>query len=205
MAGGGASSREEASAAASPEFENWSEEFERGIVTGPADAPIKIIEFTDLQCPACARWSPTLDSLLIEYPATVQVSTHHFPIAAIHPFAMAAAVAAECADRQNSFRAFASIVYANQALMGVKSWHQFARDGGIPDVDAFEKCASQGPDAFPRIAYGLALAEKIGVRGTPSIWLNGVMVNPRPTLEQLRDLARGLAGNDTLNLPDSRQ
>lgn len=176
--------------------DDWREEVDTGIMIGPADAPVTIVEFMDLQCPACAQWALRVDSLVTEFPDQVQVVMHHFPISELHPHALPAAVAAECANRQDRFAAFARTVFSRQVLLGTMSWRDFARDAGVPDLDAFDSCADLPPDSFPRIAYGLDLALATGARGTPTVWINGEL--RKPSLEQLRQLVRYHAGLDSV-------
>lgn len=168
--------------------ENWSEEMERGIKFGAANGPLKIVEFMDLECPFCATWNVQLDSLLMEYPNVVQVTMHHLPLEG-HRFAMPAAIATECADRQGAAQAFVRTTLANQAVLGLTSWDGLAHESGVADVGAFISCIALPADSFPRIAYGQALALATNTRGTPSLWVNGVAT--RPGLEQLRSLATG--------------
>jgi protein-disulfide isomerase len=162
-----------------------------GIVMGPDDAPVKIIEFMDFQCPPCAAWAKGVELVWQENPGLVQVTMHHFPIVSRHPYAMEAAVAAECADMQGSFRDFSKALFSQQMLIGVKPWREFAVEVGVEDLAAFETCVSFPSDSFPRISYGLELARSTGAQGTPTVWVNGTL--GRPTLEQFRELTENLA------------
>jgi protein-disulfide isomerase len=58
----------------------------------------------------------------------------------------------------------------------------------VSDLEAFEACAALPADSFPRIQYGLDLAERVGATGTPTVWINGEV--GRPTLAELRELAQ---------------
>jgi protein-disulfide isomerase len=159
-----------------------------GVVIGPNNAKLRIVEFMDFQCPFCRSWSARLDSLMIEFPNEVQVSLHHMPIARIHPHAVAAAIASECADRQGRFPAFKRTLFVGQDEIGKEPWQEFARRANVPDIGAFTSCIALGTDSFPRIAYGQELAAKTNVSGTPTVWINGVV--RRPTLVELRKLVQ---------------
>ncbi len=77
-------------------------------IIGNPDAPITIIEFSDFQCPFCARFHiQTLPTLMEEYieKGTVKLVFRDFPIQSIHPNAVPASVAAECANEQDKFKA----------------------------------------------------------------------------------------------------
>jgi protein-disulfide isomerase len=167
-------------------LESWEQEFAAGILIGPEDAPIQIVELMDFQCPFCRAWSARLDSLAAEHPSAVQISFHHWPLP-YHEDAIPAAVAAECAHRQGAFQAFARTLFSRQEAIGGESWRAFAAVAGVPDLEAFEACSALPPDSFPRIQYGIDLATKTQARGTPTIWLNGQVA--RPSLEELRKLA----------------
>jgi protein-disulfide isomerase len=132
-------------------------------------------------------WSGRLDSLLAEHPDAAQVSFHHWPLRN-HPHALPAAVASECADRQGAFAAFARALFARQDSIGVRPWRAFAERASVSDLEAFEACAALPADSFPRIQYGLDLAERVGATGTPTVWINGEV--GRPTLAELRELAQ---------------
>ncbi len=168
---------------------DWEREMTTGIVVGPEDAPIQIVELMDFRCPFCREWSARLDSLRVEHPGSVRVSFHHWPLGA-HPDALAAAVAAECADRQGSFVEFSRTVYAEQTLLGQRPWREFADQAGVPDLDEFDACAAQPSEAFPRIQHGIELAGATGARGTPTVWINNRVMRPRPSLDELRAMAR---------------
>jgi protein-disulfide isomerase len=94
---------------------------------GPLDAPVIVMEFMDFECPFCAAWAARVDSLVQEFPDKVRVVLHHFPLTGIHPQAMQAAIAAECADRQGAFPAFQRIVFGQQSVLGIKPWIDFAQ------------------------------------------------------------------------------
>jgi protein-disulfide isomerase len=164
---------------------NWQDETMTGIRLGRADAPLTIIEFMDFQCPACASWSARVDSLLEEHGDEVQVVVHHYPLS-IHPQAVAAAVAIECAYQQDRFYQLQRVLFARRRDVGVVPVSQLASEAGIPDQGRFEKCVQLPADSFPRIAYGRSLGERTGVRGTPTVWVNGVV--KRPTLAEFRKL-----------------
>jgi protein-disulfide isomerase len=166
-------------------LEDWESELNTGIVIGPADAPIQIVELMDFQCPYCAGWSALVDSFLTEHPDAARVSFHHWPLPN-HPHALAAAVASECADRQGAFAEFTRVVFANQSSIGQWPWSTFAERAGVNDLPSYEACAAMPADSFPRIQYGLDLAERTGATGTPTVWINGQ--HRRPTLRELRRL-----------------
>jgi protein-disulfide isomerase len=165
---------------------NWKSEIDTGIRIGPRNAALTIIEFMDLECPYCAAWAARVDSLMDEFPGRVQLVYHHYPLPT-HARALAAAVAAECAERQSAFEAFQRVIFAEQKLLGALDWLDVAVRSGVRNLDAFCVCIAMPADSFPRIRYGVELGKRSGVRGTPTVWVNGIV--HRPALQELRRLA----------------
>ena len=87
-------------------------------IIGDPDAPITIIEFSDFECPFCARFHvQTLPLLLEEYidQGKVKLVFRDFPIQSIHPNALPASVAAECANDQGKFKGMHDMLFENQS------------------------------------------------------------------------------------------
>lgn len=155
-----------------PEYvREWEELAASGILLGAADAPIKLIEFTDFQCPYCARYVPTLRAVQSRHPGVVARLFLHYPISEIHPHARAAAVAAECAHEQGHFREMYEEIFRWQDSLERADWLKLAQGAGVSDLRTFEHCVS-GPTPS-RIDKGLQLGNQAGVTGTPTIMLNG--------------------------------
>jgi protein-disulfide isomerase len=168
---------------------NWRSEIPAGIRWGSPDAPLTIVEFMDFQCPYCAKWAARVDSLFAEYPKAVQVVMHHYPLAS-HAFAVPAAIAVECAVQQGMQKEFLQVVFKQQSSLGTRPWSEVAVDAAMPDIERFTQCVLLPVDSFPRIAYGRQLGERVGVRGTPTVWINGVV--ERPNLQRLREMVERL-------------
>src|SRR3990172_7467474 len=80
---------------------------------GPANAPVTIIEFSDYQCPYCKRWhAETYPRLLEEYAGRIRIVYHHFPLHTIHAEARPAAIAANCAGKQNKYWEFHNLLFS---------------------------------------------------------------------------------------------
>jgi protein-disulfide isomerase len=163
--------------------ENWRDEIPKGIVVGARNPKLTIIEFMDFEFPFCARWASRVDSLLDEHPHDVQLVVHHFPIQS-HANAIPAAVAIECAHEQERYLDFQRALFSDRGSLGVKPWAEYAADAGVPNIDRFRTCAGMPADSFPRIAYGVELGKRTGVRGTPTVWVNGVV--RKATLDEMR-------------------
>ena len=82
---------------------------------GTTGAPVTILEYSDFQCPFCARSFPTVQQMLKEYSGRVLFAYKHFPLNAIHPRAQKAAEASECARDQGKFWEFHDKLFERQS------------------------------------------------------------------------------------------
>lgn len=159
---------------------------------GPADARVSIVEFADFQCPACRMFASTLKAIRSEYPRDVAVIYRHAPLP-IHPFAVAAARASECAADQGRFQEFHDALFVDQGAIGLAPWTRFANSAGVPDVPAFEQCVSAAAPN-PRLGRDTLDAARLGVIGTPTVLVNGTAITGAPPLDSLRALVRRTLG-----------
>jgi protein-disulfide isomerase len=79
-------------------------------------------------------------------------------------------------------------VFEKQDSLGLKSWSSFALDAGIQDTVMFARCAGDTVE-LPLVVRGRALGERIGVRGTPTILINGWRM-PAPPYDSLADIIK---------------
>jgi protein-disulfide isomerase len=139
-------------------------------VRGNPTAPITIIEFSDFQCPFCARVNPTLAKIRETYGDRVKILWKDYPLPN-HPQAPKAAEAARCAGEQSKFWEMHDAMFANQRALEVPSLKQTARAIGL-DGAKFDSCLDAGKwEATVRA--GSALGETVGVNSTPSLYVNG--------------------------------
>jgi protein-disulfide isomerase len=123
-----------------------------GASKGPADALVTIVEFADFQCPYCARVEPTLERILDEYKGRVRLVWRDFPLA-FHEKATPAALAAREARTQGRFWPVHKQLMASQG--------------------ALEQPLVERPGARAALDAEVAAASKLGVRGTPTFFING--------------------------------
>jgi protein-disulfide isomerase len=155
--------------------DNWEEIAAAGQRMGPAGAPVQIVEFSDFQCPFCATFAQTLRAVRAKYPDRVAVLYRHYPIAELHPHARTAALAAECAGAQGRFEPYHDRLFAQQDSIGLKPWERFATEAGVPDTAAFTRCVRE-ERLIGNVTRDSAIAEKAGIRITPSIVVDGTLV-----------------------------
>ncbi len=139
-------------------------------VKGPADAKVSIVEFSDFQCPFCARVTPTLAQIEKEYGDQVRVVFKHLPLSS-HPKAPAAHAAAEAAHKQGKFWEMHDAIFGDQRSMSPEKYVTWAGEIGL-DVDQFNKDIASA-DVKKRIDADNAEATKLGSTGTPAFFING--------------------------------
>ena len=162
-----------ADAEAEPRYvADWKDALPISILDGRPDAPMTVVVLSDLECPACARFSRTLDDLRRKHPDDVTIAFVHWPLERIHRFALPAARAAECADAAGRFQQFARAVYARRDSLGLKSWGSYAAAAGIADTGKIAACARSSASSS-RIVAGSAFAQRIEAVGTPTVLVNG--------------------------------
>lgn len=142
---------------------------------GPANAPVTIIMFSDFQCPACAGTHPELKRVMAEYPGKIKLAVRDFPLESIHPEAFGAAVAANAAHAQGKFLEYIEILYASQEALDAASLRKYAERVGL-DLKRFDADIAK-PEYAAEVRKDLADGAKLGVGGTPTIFVNGVKIH----------------------------
>ncbi len=148
-------------------------------IIGNPDAPITIIEFTDFQCPFCARFhTQTLPLILEEYieQGKVKLVVRDFPIQSIHPNAVAASVASECANEQGKFKEMHDILFDNQNQWSrqetgdaLSLFSQYATEIQL-EQETFDSCLTSGK-YIEEIQKDLVDGQNYGISGTPGFFI----------------------------------
>src|SRR5690606_8407676 len=123
--------------------EDWEVLVNGGSVVGSRQASVRIVEFSDFQCPFCAQAHYELRKLRQDNAGRVSIIYRHFPLEDIHPHAVTAALASECAGAQGRFEAYHDALFDRQRLIGVRDWTLFATDAQVPDLDVFKNCLTE--------------------------------------------------------------
>src|SRR5574341_69213 len=153
---------------------------------GPADAPITIVEFGDFQCPFCRQWQQqTYQPLLNAYPGKIRIVYRDFPLTSIHPNAMPAAEAAQCANEQNAFWPFHDKLFSSENL-GDDVYKQYAQELGL-DMNQFNECLSSHKYA-QTIQADSDFAVRTGGNSTPTFFINGLAVIGAKPLEVFKQV-----------------
>jgi len=140
---------------------------------GKVNAPLTLVEFSDFQCPFCARHVAQTDPELIkEYVDTgkVKVVFMDFPLEQIHPQAFKASEAARCAGEQSKFWEMHDQLFATQKTPAdFSNWSAHAQKLGL-DAPKFDACMGSGKHA-EAIRRDLAQGRTAGITGTPAFYL----------------------------------
>ncbi len=153
-------------------------------------AKVVLVEYSDYECPFCARHHPTMQALAAKYGDDVAWVYRHFPLTSIHPDAYPAALAAECADEQGKFWEFTDGLVENQASLGDEYYAELAGDLGL-NVTKFTDCFET--EKYKSVVDAdMATGRAAGVSGTPATFVNGQMISgavDQATFEELIDAA----------------
>jgi protein-disulfide isomerase len=145
---------------------------------GPKDAKVVLVEFSDFQCPFCARFSrDTIPQVQTEYVDTGKIKYvfADFPLEAIHPYAFKAAEAASCAGEQGEFWKMHDHLFANQKALKPEDLSQYAEALGL-DKSKFQECLDTQKRASS-IRKIMAQAGDAGVSSTPTLMVGLVQPN----------------------------
>ena len=140
---------------------------------GAANAPVTLVLFTDFQCPYCARISPLLYQVLEKNKGKVKLVFKNSPLAT-HQFARKAATAALAAGRQGKFWEFHDRLFQNYKRLNDQVVREQAKQLGL-DLDKLEKDIND-PQIMQVINQDMQDGAKAGVRGTPTIFVNGSLL-----------------------------
>ncbi|MFN7940893.1 MAG: thioredoxin domain-containing protein [Thermoanaerobaculia bacterium] len=141
---------------------------------GPANAPVVLIEFSDFQCPYCSRVAPDLHKAIDTYGDKLRVVFRQFPLN-IHPMAPKAAEAALCAHEQGKFWEMHDAMFANQQKLQVDDLKATAKGLGI-NAEQFNACLD-GSKFKSKVDADVADGSKVGVTGTPAMFVNGIAIS----------------------------
>ena len=171
--------------------EGWEDALALGLRVGSSSAPVQVVEFSDYQCPYCAKFEEIVQKVRIRFSNNVAFTFVPYPLV-YHPQAQSAERAAECAYRQGRFDVMRSVIYANQAIFDDEPWDKFAEQAGVDRPAQYRECMQELEDS-DRIRRSLALADRLGVQGTPTILINGWKWPVPPTLEHFDMVVENVA------------
>jgi len=150
---------------------------------------VRLIEFSDFQCPYCAGASSTLQAFLAKNGNKLSLTYKFYPLERIHPEAIPSARAAWAAQQQGKFWEFHDALFGAQERLGEPLYLEIARSQGL-DLNRFNS-DRQGPASLEAINRDRELADRLGLEGTPFFVVNGEAVSGAVDEAFLQKLVEG--------------
>lgn len=144
-------------------------------VLGDPGAPVTVVEYGDFECPTCKQAAPSVKLLLKRFENQVLFAYRHFPQEAIHPHALRAAEAAECAGAQGRFWTMHDLLFENQLHLEVRHLLAYAE---TLDLDHARFTAEMDDEVYlQRIREHIDGGRRSQLRATPGFFVNGIIVD----------------------------
>lgn len=156
------------------------------VMGGKESAPVTIVEFSDFQCPYCKNAAETVNQIKKKYGNKVRVAFKHFPLP-MHQQAKPASMASMCVHEQSAdkFWKYHDLLFKGQGAQGAfddANLEKYAKEVGA-NVEKFKEC--YGAKKYEKfVDDDLAYGEKLGVRSTPTFFINGELVSGALPMEQ---------------------
>lgn len=158
-------------------------------VLGPKDAPITITEFSDFECPYCAKRAPVVKQIQAKYPNKVNVVFKHFPLS-FHKNAPAAHAASIAAHKQGKFWEYRFKLAPYYRNLTPAKFLEVAKSIGL-NMEQFKKDMVVAGENKVKIDQDMALGTVVGVRGTPTFYVNGKLA-PRFGFQMIEEMVKEL-------------
>ena len=146
---------------------------------GNPDAGIKIVEYTDFQCSACSVGANVLHEFMNLYSDQIFLTYRHYPLPSMHPQAVKMAIYAECAAEQGKFWPYHDYLFENASVLSRSlspAGKMQDKAGELQlDMKAFNACVDE-PETELTVLQEKDSGKELGVRATPTYFLNGEMV-----------------------------
>jgi protein-disulfide isomerase len=154
---------------------------------GAKDAKVKIIEFSDFQCPFCSRAANTVNELKKIYGKKIQVAFKHYPLP-MHQQAKPGSEASMCVNEQSTdkFWKYHDKLFANADKLDDESLKKYAKEVGA-NLDQFNKCFGEKKYA-KLVEEDIEYGNRLGVRSTPTFFINGRVVSGAQPVENFREI-----------------
>jgi protein-disulfide isomerase len=143
---------------------------------GPTDAKIILFEFADFECPSCRQLDLVLRDLLPRHPE-IRLVFKHYPLTNIHPWAMTAAIATQCAFEQNpaAFWTMHDAIFdAQDVISPSNAWdklQELANQAGL-DPENYRICITK-PETATKIQKTIEEGKTLSITATPTTFING--------------------------------
>ena len=137
---------------------------------GPEHAPVTVTEYGDFECPNCKQAAPAVKLLLRQFNGRIRFCFRHFPLEEVHPHALHAAEAAECAGGQGKFWPMHDALFESQPHLKL---HQLRSYAERLELDMTRYTAEMQDQVYlQRIREHIQGGRESGVRATPTFFIN---------------------------------
>lgn len=143
-------------------------------VSGARDAKVKVVVFSDFQCPFCSKATASVEAVRRNFGDKVYLVFRQFPLTALHEDAELAAEASLAAAEQGKFWEFHDKVFANQGALKRENLETYAKEVGL-DLPRFKRVLDRRTYKAA-VEEEIALGKSVNVEGTPTLFLNGKIV-----------------------------
>ncbi len=159
-------------------------------LVGKQDAAVKLVEYSDFQCPACGSYYPIVEEVIEKYKDRISFEYRHYPLITVHRNALAAARASEAAGKQGKFWEMYRLLFTNQSEWSESDdsrivFENYAKQLGL-ELETYNAdfASSETNDS---INASIREFNKLGLpKSTPTFLLNGKKIQPR----DLEDFSR---------------
>jgi protein-disulfide isomerase len=154
-------------------------------VRGDAAARLELVEYGDLECPACRQAYPVVEHLLADHAHQLRFVFRHFPLREVHPHAQVAAEAVEAAGAQGRFWPFYALLFTQAGDLSRAALLRHAEALDL-DLARFEH-ELDAHAHLPRVLENLERGRRAGVRSTPGFFVDGRLVDVSFGVQRLQD------------------
>lgn len=156
---------------------------DRDHVQGPVDAPVKLLEYGDYECPYCGQAHPVVKQIQKRLGKRLSFAFRNFPLVNSHPHAEHAAEAAEAADAQGRFWEMHDYLFEHQDALEDEDLTNYAAALGL-DAQRLTREILSGAHSL-RLREDFRSGARNGVNGTPTFFINGVRYDGAAEFEAL--------------------
>ena len=165
---------------------------DRDHIQGPTDAPVKLLEYGDYECPYCGAAYPVVKEIQKRLGKRLCFAFRNFPLSNSHPHAAHAAETAEAAGAQGRFWEMHDLLYENQEALEDEDLARYAAALKL-DVKRLMNDVASGAQAG-RVREDFRSGARNGVNGTPTFFINGVRYDGAPEVDELLEALTGEPG-----------
>jgi protein-disulfide isomerase len=154
-------------------------------IHGPASAPVTLIEYGDFECPSCRQAHGALRVMLPHFGPQLRFIFRHFPLREVHPHAELAAEAVEAAGAQGKFWQMHDLLFEHRLYTGERHVLDCASRLGL-DLPRYQNEMSDHV-YLQRVQEHIAGGEQLGIRSTPTFFVNGVIADVSFGMQHLHE------------------